>query len=393
MQNPPLPEQPLQTLTGREAAAAQSFGVVSLLFAGVLPALLGALGDEHRLSAEGFGWVAAFEALTMGAATSLSGMLLPAKRLRLVAILATILLAATDFAGIGASGTAVLLLRGLAGIAEGILLWITVGMIARTETPEWWAGVFFTASTSAQLLLALLFAFFVIGHFGADGGFIALGAATLLGVIGVASCPDRYGPLPGGDGATGAPPFRGWVALLATLVYTAASGAVGIYLQPLAHQAGLSADVARTALWTSLAAQIAGAMTATALAGRVRYFSAFVAGSLVFLATWAVFAMHPPASVFVLANTAAGFAAVFVAPFLVPMTIEADPSRRAAMQSAGAQLLAGALGPLASARLVSDNDVHGALALGTIFLLVGVLLIAILHFLAVKDRAALLQRA
>jgi len=42
---------------------------------------------------------------------------------------------------------------------------------------------------------------------------------------------------------------------------------------------------------------------------------------------------------------------------------------------------------------VSDNNVHGALALGTIFLLAGMSLIATLHFLAVKDRAALLQRA
>ena len=380
-------------LSTPEAASAQSFGVVSLLFAGVLPALLGALGDEHRLSAAGFGWVAALEALSMGATTSLAGMVLPPRRLRLVGILAILALAAIDFAGVGAKGTGVVALRASAGVAEGILLWITVGMIARTETPERWAGYFFTASTTAQLSLALLFAFLVIGRFGADGGFIALGAATLLGLGGVISCPNSYGPLPGGDGATGAPPLRGWFALLATLVYVAATGAVGIYLQPLAHEAGLSADVARTALWTSLAAQILGAMVATALAGRLRYFSAFLAGSAIFLGNWAVFATHAPAWAFVFANTAGGFATVFVAPFLVPMTIEADPSRRAALQSAGAQLLAGALGPLASARLVSDNDVHGALALGTIFLLVGMSLITILHFLAVKDRAALLQRA
>jgi hypothetical protein len=134
-------------------------------------------------------------------------------------------------------------------------------------------------------------------------------------------------------------------------------------------------------------------MAATAVAGKVRYFTAFLAGTAVFLGTWAVFAMHAPAWGFIAANTAGGFASVFVAPFLVPMTIEADPSRRAALQSAGAQLFAGALGPLAAARIVSDNDVHGALALGVAFLLVGMSVITLLHVLAVRDRAAQLQQA
>jgi hypothetical protein len=393
MQSHTVPEAVGPDLTFAEAASTQSFGVVSLLFAGVLPALLGALFDEHRLSAAGFGWVAALEALSMGGATALAGMILPARHLKLIGLMATIVLAGIDFACVGASGTAVLVLRALAGLAEGILLWITVGMIARSETPERWAGVFFTASTAAQLALALSFAFVAIPRFGADGGFALLGATTLLGIAGVLACPNRYGALPGTHGAGGAPPFRGWVALFATLFFVASSGAVGIFLQPLAHQAGLSADVARTALWTSLAAQIAGAMTATAVAGRVRYFTAFLAGSAVFLGTWAVFSVHAPAWAFIAANTAGGFASVFVAPFLVPMTIEADPSRRAALQSAGAQLFAGALGPLAAARIVSDNDVHGALALGVAFLLVGMSVITSLHVLAVRDRAAQLQQA
>ena len=393
MQTPTVPEAVGPDLTLGEAASAQSFGVVSLLFAGVLPALLGALGDEHRLSASGFGWVAALEAFSMGGATALAGMILPARHLKLIGLFATLALAAIDFACMGASGAGVLVLRSFAGVAEGVLLWITVGMIARSKTPERWAGVFFTASTAAQLALALIFAFVAIPRFGADGGFAVLGATTLLGVAGVFACPNRYGALPGTEGAAGPPPFRGWVALFATLFFVASTGAVGIYLQPLAREAGLTADVARTALWTSLAAQILGAMTATAVAGKVRYFTAFLAGTAVFLGTWGVFAMHAPAWGFIAANTAGGFASVFVAPFLVPMTIEADPSRRAALQSAGAQLFAGAFGPLAAARIVSDNDVRGALVLGVAFLLVGMSVITLLHVLAVRDRAAQLQQA
>src|SRR5258708_35619486 len=92
-----------------QVASAQSFGVVSLLFAGVLPALLGALGDEHRLSAAGFGWVAALETLSMGGATALAGMALPARHLGVIGPGATLWLSAIGFAGIGASGASVLL--------------------------------------------------------------------------------------------------------------------------------------------------------------------------------------------------------------------------------------------------------------------------------------------
>jgi hypothetical protein len=374
-------------LSAAEAASALSFGVVSLLFVGVLPALLGALGDEHRLSAADFGICAALEALTMGLSTALSGILIPPRRLRLIGLSATILLAAVDFAGVGAGETMVLILRTLAGVAEGVLLWISVGMIARTETPERWAGVFFTQSTAAQLLLALLFALVAIPKFGADGGFIVLGASTLIGLAGVFKSPDSYGPLPGSEGAAGAPPLKGWIALFATLLYVASSGCVSAYLQPIAEQAGLSADVARTALWISLAAQILGAMTATALAGRMRYLTAFVISSIVFLANWAIIARNVSGFVFILVNTIGGFFTVFIAPFLVPMTIEADPSRRAAVQSAGAQLLAGALGPLVSSWIVSDRDVRGSLALAATFLVAGLLIIIGLHISAVRARA------
>jgi len=376
-------------LSARQTASALSFGVVSLLFAGVLPALLGALIDEHRLSEQGLALCAALEALTMGASTSLAAIVLPPRRLKLIGVATTLALAALDFLPIGAGETAVLVCRALAGLCEGVLLWISVGMIARSELPERWAGVFFVALTSAQLVLALAFAFWVIPLGGADGGFIALGLATLFGVLGAFYCPDRYGVLPGSEGAAGSPPLRGWVALFAILLYVAAGAAVGPFLEPIAHQAGLNGDIARTAIWVSLAAQIGGGAAATALAGHLRYLTAFVVGSAFFLANWAILADHPPAWLFVSSNMVAGFFSVFIAPFLVPMTIEADPSRKAAVQNAGAQLLASALGPFLARFTVSEKDVHGVFILGTSLLLAGLAVIAGLHIVAVRERARL----
>ena len=52
-----------------EGLACIALGVLSLLLAGVLPEVLGALVDEHRLSVSGIGLTATFEALSMGLTT------------------------------------------------------------------------------------------------------------------------------------------------------------------------------------------------------------------------------------------------------------------------------------------------------------------------------------
>jgi len=55
-----------------DALACIALGVVSLLLAGVLPEILGALADEHRISVSGIGLAATFEALSMGLTTAVA---------------------------------------------------------------------------------------------------------------------------------------------------------------------------------------------------------------------------------------------------------------------------------------------------------------------------------
>ncbi|MGI9168586.1 MAG: MFS transporter [Caulobacteraceae bacterium] len=367
-------------LGGLAAAGAIGVGVNSLLMLGVMPILLGALADEGRLSAAGIGQAATVELLAMGSATAAAGMALKPARLKAIGLTATLALAGLDLATLAASGPAVLVLRAAAGAAEGALLWITVGMIARTVTPERWAGVFFTAQTAAQLVLALALAAWVMPRWGANGGFAALAGASMVGLAPALAAPSRYAPLSKAPGEGGAPPLRGWIALLASLVYVSAAGAVSVYLQPLAHQAGLSAGVARTALWVSLIAQVIGAAAATALAGKVRYFTVFAIASGAYLAVWFAYGHRLPAWLFVSANAGAGLVTLFLFPFFVPMIIGADPSRRAALQSGAAQLLGLALGPLLASLVVGERDVRGVLWLGAGLLMAGLAVVAWLRW-------------
>jgi hypothetical protein len=363
-------------------------GVNSLLAPGLFPVLLGALGDEHRLSVQGIGVAAMVELLAMGVVTGLAGVFLPARRLRLIGVVGCLVLAALDAGTAQATGWSILGWRGAAGAAEGVLLWITVGMIARSATPERWAAVFFTSQVVAQFAVSVAFAALVLPRFGAAGGFLSLAACSVLGVGFAVIGPQLYAGLLAGQASAGAPPFRGWVALIASLVVAAASGAIGVYLEPFAIQAGLSPGVARTAVAVSLAGQVVGGGAATALAGRVRYFHVFLVGSAFLIVCWGVFAMRVPAAVFIAANAVSGFVGLILAPFLVPMTIEADPSRRAAMQSGGAQLLGSAFGPLIAAFVVTERNVHGAVFLGIGLLLAGLAVIAWLHVTSARHPAA-----
>lgn len=386
MQGSPLVHEAIgEDLEPVPAAAVIAMGMAALLIIGVAPDVFGALVDEHRLQPSGLGLAAMLELLSLALSTGLAGAFLKPERLRLVGAGAALGLAMLDCATARASGVQVFVVRAAAGVAEGLLLWITVGMIARSRTPERWAAIFFTARVGSELAAALAFAFAVIPRAGADGAFIAMGALSALAALAAPLLPKRYGPLPVGAGQGGAPPPRGLLALLATVVFVSANGAVAVYLQPLAHRAGLGADVARTAVWVSLAAQILGGAAATALAGRVSYLPVFAVVSAAFLVVWTVFGLNPPPAGFIAADALAGAAALLVGPFLVPMVIEADPTRRAAMQSAGAQALGGAAGPLLAAVVIGNRDVHGVLALGAGLLLAGLALIAVLHLMAKRD--------
>jgi hypothetical protein len=373
------------SISAPAAAAAIYLGSLSLLMVGVMPVLLGALADEGRLSGPGIGLCATLESLIMGVSAGISGIVLKPKHLRLIAGGAAVALGVLDLISMPASGLGIMAIRALAGIPEGVLLWLTVGMIARSETPERIAGFFWTSIVAFQLFLAMTFVT-IVPDFGPEGGFAALALTAFSGIVAAYYTPREYAPLLEDAATSGAPPVRGWFALLATLIFTAAPGAVAVYLQPLAHDANLGADVARTALWVSLAGQVAGGVAATALAGRIHYFTVFSASSIVYIASWAVFTIHPPAWLFLLANATFGFVLVLIGPFLVPMTIEADPTRRTAMQSGATQLLAGALGPLLASFVVDNRHASGVIYLGAALIFSGLAMMGVL--LALAKRAA-----
>ena len=345
-----------------EVRGATGLGVIALMMSGLLPLFLGALEGEHRLSAAGIGQVATLELLSSALCTGLAGVCLRARHLRVIGVAASLLLAAASAATVGAQGAALMAVRTLAGGPEGVLLWIVVGLIARSPTPERRAGLLFTAMAGSQLLCAVVLALAVLPRFGADGGYALMSGLSAAGALAALLLPDSYSALPA-EAEGGAPPLKGWIALLAIFVLQAAIAGAGMYIVPLALQAGLNDGVAQTAISCALAFEVLGAGVATAISGRTGFMGVIVSSLFVLMGSLVIYAVNGPGWLFVAASASVGFCALLIMPFVVPLTIRVDPSRRAAVQIGAAQLLGGAVGPMLASLVITARDARGAVYL------------------------------
>lgn len=344
-------------------------GIVGVLIAGLQPQLLGALATEGRLSTNQLGVTATIELLAMGLAAGGTGLLIKPVRLRAIAVAATIIVASIDLLTPSLTGGGIMAARVVAGLASGVLIWITIGLIARTAMPERWAGIYLMTQTLAQLAVATVLAS-AIPASGAHGGFIALGAISLIALLCVPFLPRAYPPLERDDDSTSLPPRAGLTALAGVLIYLAFVVALWVYLEPLATENGIDAATVARAVPIGLAAQVAGALLATLLVGRIRALWVVLAVAVANIALLALFGSGPGAIVFLAATGAFGLLWMFVMPFQLELVIDADPSRRAATLIGGAQLIGSSLGPLLASLVVDDRHVRAILWLGAACILI-----------------------
>lgn len=359
--------------TARQTAAVMVVGVVGVLIPGLQPQLLGALLAEAKLSTSALGLLATAELLAMGIAAGTAGLLLPVDRLRRITASALIATAALDLATPHVSGGGLFAVRIAAGLGEGVLIWIAIGLIVRAARPERWSGIYLALQTLAQLALATAMGLAVVPQFGSAGGFQLLALVTVLGLVALPWLPRAYAALDHGEAAGSALPARGLVALGGVTLYLAFIISVWVYVEPLGLQRGIDAATVHLVAPLSLAMQVAGAVAAAALAGRLPARAVVTAVAAANLVLLAIMGAAPSAAAFVVATSIFGFLWLFAMPFQVPILIAADPSRRAAMLIGGAQLVGSSLGPFIAALLVSDADVGPVLWFGAACAVTGVL--------------------
>ena len=360
-------------------SAAMIVGIVGVLIAGLQPQLLGALAREGRLSDAQLGLTATIELLAMGLAAGGTGLLIKPVRLRAITTTATIIVVLADCITPSLSGGEVMLARVLAGLASGVLIWITIGLITRTAMPERWAGIFLMTQTLAQFGVAAILAN-VIPVSGAHGGFLALSGISLIALLCLPFLPRSYPPLERGEEATALPPRAGMLALVSVLIYLAFVVGLWVYLEPLAIRAGIDSGAVALAVPIGLGAQVAGALLATLIVGRVKAFWVVLGAAAVNLVLLTVFGSGPAAPLFLAATAMFGFLWMFIMPFQLELVIIADPTRRAATLIGGAQLIGSSLGPLLASLLVGEKQLGNVLWMGAACILASTLIVVGLQF-------------
>lgn len=338
-------------------------GVVSLLIAGLQPVILGGLAEAGRLSASGIGLAATAELLALGLACGIAAAILKPTGLRTKLALACVGHALCNLLSLWVADGALVGLRGVTGLFAGVMLWSTVGMIARSARPERQAGIFVTVQTLAQLMLAALLPRTVMTAWGVDGALLVLAAISLTAAGVAFAGPRAFAPLPKPETGGGRLSGLAWAGLAAVFLYLAFIVAIWVYLEPLAATVGLSPGQAHDAVAAALAMQVVGGLAATLAGERLKASHVLIGAGVINLGLVTALSAHPTGPLFMGLVAAFGFLWLFVLPFHTVLLIAIDPSRRAAMQLGAAQLLGSSAGPLAASLLVGDSDVGGAMKL------------------------------
>ncbi len=345
----------------RQISTALFIGSAALLMLGLQPILLGELVDKHVITMEGVGLVAMGEIMALGIGTALSDALLPVSRYRLIAVLAAILAAGFDAATLLAdSDGPFILVRALAGLSEGVLLWCATAMIVRTGKPDRLAAVFMVVQTLSQTGLAFLLARYAVRHGGWQGGFEVLAAVTLFAVLPALALPARLAPLVASNEA--AEKLK-WTAacllpLATAFLHMSAIGSLWAYLEPIGLAAGFDAQGAQFVISEVLFMQVMGGIAAVWLVQRLGTVSTLSLGGVVLAASAAGIRLLPHGATtdFALVCAVFGFAWLFLMPFHVGLALRADPKGRVAMLIPAAQLVGSAFGPLVASMAVEGGN-------------------------------------
>jgi MFS family permease len=348
-------------------------GTIGILIPGIQPVVLGVLLTEEHINLSQLGHAASVELLVMGLTAALAAALLAPRQLRRACIAAGLILALGNYFTPLARGEAVTAVRAATGAAGGLLIWITASMIARSPAPDRWAGIYLTVQTLAQFVFAAIMTSWINPNNALRGDFYLLAAAGLVCVVASFALPSAFVALPKGAGehdtSFAMPPPRGFVALGSPFLLMMCIVGIWVYYEPIARQAGLSAHISDMAVYISLAFQVLGGTLATLTAGRLKWFPVYVICAAVDFGMIALLGAHPSAILFLLDAAVFGFIWLFILPFLVPMIIEADPSRRSAVLISGVALLGASLGPTLAGMIISPDDTRGALWFGAACLL------------------------
>ena len=345
----------------RTLALSIGAGSIGLLILGIMPVLLASLVGDGRIGEALVGNLVSVEYLAIAFGSVLGLSLLRRLDARIGGGGAALGLAAANASMLFHAGQPIVFAaRAVAETCGGILVSLALVTISQSRSPERGSAYFFAAQTVMQLSLAIILPWLAFNGSLGDGGYLALAVAGCLAVAISAFMPRHLPPPRAAEKGAALPPVA-IAGLIVTALYQGAAAAGWSYVVIWLKENGHSETLATRAIAISLAFQVLGAMIATRLSERISSRKVIVASSvmqcLLFLALF-----HFAANLFLvyLICAAFGFLWLFSLPSFTGWLIELDPSRRAVLALAAAQLLGSAALPSLASFATNETTVGGA---------------------------------
>lgn len=355
-------------------------GVVGVLAVAIEPILLTRLYELEKIGAEAIGIAICVELIGMAFGSVIGAKLLGAGNTSRRIVLTTLLLATANLLTPMGSESWVIVLRLVAGVAGGVLIWVTITTIVRSSTPERWSGFYLSGHTAVQFVVAAIVAALVIPSLGAYGGYALLAAITVLLIPVALKVPDIRPYEHKGQISEAGYPISTWPTLVSIMLLNAMLMSVMSYAEIEFQFRGFPVEETLAIVPIMLGAQIMGGLVAALIAPRLPkiLFVMLVIGILtLLLGQLAGLVGEVSTGSMYFAFAAFGFCWLFVGPFHLGFLLDVSKSLQSAELLAAAQLAGLAIGPLIGAALLTSGGhpplaYHLALiALSFLFLVVG----------------------
>ncbi|WP_331374847.1 MFS transporter [Sinorhizobium chiapasense] len=348
--NPVADRDPASLVIG-----AIAFQVIGGLVAQMSPFVVAGLMDGLSMSERDAGIVTSVELLALAATAIFLAPLLPRLSYRRAGLVALLLTLIAQAASISTNGwTALVVLRGLAGVGEGALYAMSLSIVAsQCRNPEKIFGYF-------QLVWAIgSVALFSVGGevtaaFAHRGIFALLAAITLVLAPLVFLVPNVRA-VNDNEVATdaGSPALLGILLFAAIVLYVAVSAGLFAFSGPLGERVGLDTSAVGYILTIATLVGLVGAGAATTLNvrwGRAVPISAFCLGYVLVVL---VLCLWRAPLAYMVAVVASAVLYYFSLPYLFGLAAALDRSGRWAAAAGSAYLLGFAVGPMFAGAVIA----------------------------------------
>jgi predicted MFS family arabinose efflux permease len=343
------------------AIAAQVIGGLVLQLS---PFMIGGIIDGLSLSERDAGLIVSVEFVLLAVTAIIVAPILPRLVYRRVGFLAVGLVLLAQGASIfSTSWASLIVLRGLAGIGEGLLYAVSLSIVAsQFRNPDRVYGYFQIVWALGSVALFPVAGELTVAF--AHRGILALAAGLTLAIAPLLLLLRHIRTEPGARAAAekaDTSPLRGIMTFAAIALYLTASAAIYAFSAPLGERAGLDARAVGYALTIMTLVGLVGAGVATTLNirwGRTIPITGFCVAFILISLTLCL-SRNPTA--YVVALVGSGVVYYFSIPYLFGMAAALDRNGRWAAAAGSAYLIGFAAGPVVGGAVIEAAG-YGALA-------------------------------